>query len=221
MSTKKWIGVLAAAVALAATSTAAATGSLSGLPLIDAPGPGEPVAQAVNPATADVLASFAALRSRSEASITTASEEQQLRNLLGGDPAHRGPIGTADFSHAVPFPISGSSAHGWLVASGDKACLVLPDPVDGYGASCATPDEAKAGHGVLIMMPQDGSGPVTIATLVADGGSAPSVMTVNKSNASLAVTGNVAAAVLPSSDTVDTGNGSPIVFGQMVARAAG
>lgn len=193
-------------VALGAVSSAAATGVLRDV--IVKPGSGETSVQVVQPASEQVLRELSALRSESS-QIASADEQQTLRNSLGGDAIDHGPIANADFSHAVVVPVKGSSIHGWLVPSGDKACLVLPDPENGYGASCAGVEEIKAGAGLLMIGPakSDPDGLITVATIVADGGAAPTLTAAGKGTSRLSVAGNVAAAALPQTGALDTGPG--------------
>lgn len=62
---------------------------------------------------------------------------------------------------------------GWVVPGASVICLVVPDPVDGYGTSCVPTDWA-AERGVVVGMRSgaDGRGPGYITALVPDGAEA-------------------------------------------------
>jgi hypothetical protein len=166
--------------------------------------------QEVHPATAAVTAAFSAFSHPSADSVTTAAEQAELRNELGAaSGTDYGAIGNADFSMAKAAPISGSLEPAYLVPSGDQVCIVLPDPGSGFGATCQTLSAIKAGKGVLTLTPQPGSTETTalVGVIVPDGGGAPSLET-SKGSASLRASGNVAASIASTKDTITTAAGN-------------
>lgn len=64
-----------------------------------------------------------------------------------------------DWSSARSFPIAGSKLRGWTFNQGTtKRCLAIPDPLaEGYGVTCKTSDEVKAGDGTVLMLAPSGS----------------------------------------------------------------
>jgi hypothetical protein len=140
----------------------------------------------------------------------TPAQQATLRNALGADAnADFGAIGNADFSLARGVPIRGSSQDAWLVPSGDEICIVLPDPLDGFGATCQTLSAIRDGKGVLIITPPAGSGDQTavVAEIVPDGVDAPSLETPQGSKR-LPLSGEVAASVASTSDKIATPRGT-------------
>jgi hypothetical protein len=158
--------------------------------------------QRVASASAEITNAFAAFgASRARADRAA---QQALRDVLGATSrAAHGPIGTADFAKASSAAIQGTSTRAWIVPSGDQACLVLPDAVDGYGASCGTLRDIAAGRGFVALGPPAGSTSqtATVAAMVPDRGAAPTITQADGSRTALRVDGNVAAAVV----RIDTG----------------
>lgn len=116
------------------------------------------------------------------------------------------PIADADFSRAHPFAIQNSAATGFLVPTPTSVCVVIPDPVDGYGAGCNTTSNVLNGEATTVLKSvADGAAPATVVSVVRDGGQAPQVSRADGTSAALTVKGNVAAAQLASSDTVTAG----------------
>jgi hypothetical protein len=158
--------------------------------------------QAVSPAGPEIRDAFAVFRDPNPSSHPVA--EQTLRDILGAtSPSANGPVGTADFGKASSSAIEGSSMRAWIVPSGDMACLVLSDTVDGYGASCATLTDIAAGRGYLALGPPAGSQSqtATVAVMVPDDGVEPEIQNADGSRTVLRRDGNVAAAVV----RIDTG----------------
>jgi hypothetical protein len=123
----------------------------------------------------------------------------------GVDPST--PSGQADLAKAVPAPIAGSSAQAWLAPEGEDICLFIPSPTGNYGSSCFSESAIQQGAGVVVTLKADGdvNGSVTVAEIVPDGQSGPRVTDASGGSSGIAVQSNVAAAVLPASDTVTTG----------------
>jgi hypothetical protein len=162
--------------------------------------------QEVHQANAAVLSAFSTFAHPSGDSAATPAEQATLRNALGSDAGTEyGAIGHADFSMARAAPIQGSSQRAWLVPSGDEVCVVLPDPEDGFAATCHTLTQIKAGEGVLALTPQRGSATKTslVAVIVPDGGDAPALEHPDGSKR-LSSSGNVAAASASTSDRIAT-----------------
>lgn len=64
------------------------------------------------------------------------------------------------------------NGRGWVVPGNDAICLVVPDPVDGYGSSCVSEAYAtKFGVIVGMIAPQDPKA-VRVSMLLPDGASA-------------------------------------------------
>jgi hypothetical protein len=185
--------------ALAVTSAAVAVAGVPAAP--SAPDAGR--AQAEPPPVADeIVAAFPVLATPSRS--TDDAGRDVLRDQLGAASAGaNGSIGAADFGLARSSRIAGSAERAWLVPSGAKACLAVPDPIDGYGATCSTLSAIKAGRGFLILgaVPGSRAKELRVAVLVPRGGEAPRVRNEDGSARALAVDGNVAAEVLPT----DTG----------------
>lgn len=180
----------AAAVAVAESTNA---------PVVSDPRTGPATPQAVSPPTPEIVAAFPMLSS-DPGGAADASARQSMQNQLGStSDLDHGPIGTADFDMARSSAITGSSTRAWLVPSGNKACVVLPDPVDGYGVSCGSLEDIAAGHGFVALGPAAGTRDQTamIAVLVPQGGPAPVVRNADGSATPLRVDGNIAAAVVP------------------------
>jgi hypothetical protein len=118
------------------------------------------------------------------------------------------PVGAADFSDAHPAPIVGSDSSAWIAPSGGKVCTYLPDPVDGWGGGCYPLGSVEEGRAYTILgggVTTSLAGSVIVAVVVPDGDPAPSVLAPDGSSRTLAVTGNIAAAIVPSADTLETG----------------
>lgn len=119
-----------------------------------------------------------------------------------------GSIAAAQFDRARPADIEGSAADAWIVPAGDKVCLIVPDPVDGYGMTCSTAADISAGRAIAVL----GGGPegsppeMIVAALVPDGGSPPDVLSGGNATP-MRVSSNVAAAVLSPSLKVRTAAG--------------
>ncbi len=202
-------------LALGAGALVAAGGTGAALASIDNSSPprhtaathtSRPVAQA----TPNVKAAFAALR---RAARLTARQRHELRMLRRQFRHHglRASFARADYAAARRAPMSGSSDDAWVAPSGDRVCVYLPDPVDGFGTTCASLADAQAGRGVGILTPQANSSDqhIRVAILVPDGGTAPHLITTDGTDSTLSVTNNVAAAVLgPNAAKLETAAGT-------------
>jgi hypothetical protein len=141
------------------------------------------------------------------AHLIAARETFEQVAAKGVDPST--PPGEADLAKAVPTSIAGSDELAWLAPQGDGICLFVPSPAGNYGSSCFSATRISEGVAVVMTLKANGDekGTVTVAQIVADGNSGPSVTSADGSKSSIAVESNVAAAVLPASDTVSTGQG--------------
>lgn len=132
-----------------------------------------------------------------------ADELSRLRSMFAGAD---GSMATVDFDSARPAQISGSDRNAWIAPASGKVCVFIPDPVDGYGATCSSPADIAAGRGVAVMDAGPNGGPSAIvAALVPDGGDAPEIL-VGGNATRMRVSSNVAAAVVPSGAKVRVAN---------------
>lgn len=121
----------------------------------------------------------------------------------------RGALVDTDFSLARPATVNGSSGHVWIAPAGEQVCLFIPDPVDGYGATCSTEDDINAGRAIAVLADPSGDGSdVVVAAMVPDGATAPEVTDSAGDSSFMPVSGNVAAARLPVSSSVRTAAGT-------------
>lgn len=189
---KKLVLAVATAAALALTIVGAAVATGSGIPLVYSPANAEPVAQNVATTSPDITDHFAVFAKQPGA----AAGQQTLRNQFGRSTPGAA-ASNADFDQAHSVPIADSASEAWIAPAGEKVCVFIPDPVDGFGATCATPEDAANGYGVGVLGPAAGSNDrsVRVAVIVPDGGKAPTVK-VGGTERTLEVTDNVAAAVL-------------------------
>jgi hypothetical protein len=134
--------------------------------------------------------------------VSDGSSQGRLKRLLASATAGGLAAGEADFSLARAAPIAGSTADAWIAPAGNGVCTYLPDPVDGYGAGCATIGEVDEGKAVSVLFGDVHNGGVIFAAVIADGGPAPRVVHSDGSVWPLPVHSNVAAALLQPSDKV-------------------
>lgn len=149
-------------------------------------------------ATANVKAAFAALRHPARLTARQRQEGRELRREFSHQRV-RDSITRADYAAARPARMSGSGDDAWIAPSGDRVCVYLPDPVDGFGTTCASVADARAGRGVGVLTPQANSSDqgIRVAVIVPDGASAPDVIAADGTESTLPVVNNVAAGVLP------------------------
>lgn len=65
-----------------------------------------------------------------------------------------------DLSRAIRTP----TGRGWAIPGDGTICIVVPDPVDGYGVGCVPTDQAARQGAWLIMGPPDGGLELTLLT---------------------------------------------------------
>lgn len=116
---------------------------------------------------------------------------------------------SADSSRSRPVPVAGFDASVWIMPADDGAvCTFIPDPVDGWGASCATAEEVADGSAVTLLGGWS-TGPLADAAIVAvvvpDRSEGPTLERPDGSVAAIDVNSNVAAAVVPPGALVRSG----------------
>ncbi|HEY4918015.1 MAG TPA: hypothetical protein VIH92_13970 [Solirubrobacteraceae bacterium] len=155
-------------------------------------------------ASVSVTDAIGAFRSAPLTDSTDVATEQALTGEFGSIAT---PIGEADFSAAHPAPISGRSSQVWIAPSGNDVCTYIPDPVNGWGGGCYPVGTVEAGEAYSIMGgPNAGLGDnVIVAVVVSDGGPAPQLVAPNGTTSTLAVSSNVAAALVPADDSLKVG----------------
>lgn len=124
-------------------------------------------------------------------------------------------VATADFSDARPVPIPGQSGDVWVSPDANGGvCTFIPDPLDGYGAACATLDAVNADDDIT-MLGGGTVGPLTDSAIVAivepNGAAPPRVIGSDGSSSTLTIASNVAVAVVKQGDTIVSGANSRIV----------
>lgn len=98
--------------------------------------------------------------------------------LLRTEPANGMPADVADAvaspsrfgrNSALARTIATTNGAGWVVPGADHVCVVVPDPVDGYGTVC-TPNTWAKENGVVLEMRQSlSSGDASVTVLAPDG----------------------------------------------------
>jgi hypothetical protein len=159
---------------------------------------------------ASVVSAFSSpLTSPAEIAARKAFATGQRDRAITGDASV--PSEHADLEDAQPAAIAGSSQTAWIAPEGENVCAFIPNAATGgYGSSCYSPEQIEGGKAIVFVAHADG-GPkstVTYVQILADGAAGPSVTTAAGATSTMAVQSNVAAAILPASDTVRTGLGS-------------
>jgi hypothetical protein len=200
MMKRRFLRVTVAVAAVAALATGGIAFAASGAPEQAAP------AAAAAPSN-PVTAAISAFRAPSDSSHT--ATQQKLKSAFASAAESGLQSGLAEFSSATPAPIAGASSQVWIAPSDGAVCTYIPDPVDGWGGTCATLSTVEAGEAFSILGgPNDDIGDTAIvAVVVADGGAAPTVV-ANGVTTALAVQNNVAAALVPTTDTLNVGRRS-------------
>lgn len=93
--------------------------------------------------------------------------------------------------------IKTSTGPGWLVPAKGGLCLIVPDPVDGFGTTCAPASRISAGLLELTL-----SGDETHVTTVVPDGRKAIVTNDSGTSRELQVSNNIASARLESSETL-------------------
>ncbi|MFT4048540.1 MAG: hypothetical protein QM648_01730 [Solirubrobacterales bacterium] len=117
------------------------------------------------------------------------------------DPSIDSKTAEADFSDARVVPIPGEADPAWIAPSGDSVCTFIPDPTDGYGASCVTLQDIREGHGFSFLGDRNFT---YVVVLLPEGEPTPTVDSPTDPEARFEVSGNAAAAKLPSDAQITT-----------------
>jgi hypothetical protein len=202
MSQKRKLSALMAVVVAVAIPVVAGISSGAGLNA-------RPAVLGLQAKAASVVSAFSSpLTDPSEIAARKSFQASQRNTASGGDPSIQSEH--ADLGEAKPAPIAGSSQTAWIAPEGENICAFVPNPATGgYGASCYSPEQIKTGKAIVFIAHANG-GPnstVTYVQILANGASGPSVTTASGSTSQVAVQSNVAAAILPASDTISTGLG--------------
>jgi len=198
-----FVGVVVATVACCTTTIAIGAGP--SLPLIHDAKSGKSEPQTVEPTSVEINDAFPVLSDASRRADVDA--QQEMRDQMGTTaPVPGEPAGAADFSRATSSVIQGSMARASIVPLGNRVCLLLPDPVNGYGGTCASLKDIAAGRGFVALVSPGGRMAI-IGALVPRGAVPPSIHSAGGVETALPVDGNVAASVVPidSGDSLQVG----------------
>jgi len=205
-----------AAFAASILAVGALTGT--GLALARSDVPAKPAREATSdPSSSAVLAAFSAFqRPASQADKDAASSLSAAYAGAPGDSA----VSQTDWSQARSAPIQGSTARAWLAPAGSDVCVFAPAPnsSDAPGGSCVGLDVANRGLGFTASIPKLDSASAanpklaSFAVLVPDGMSGPKVEDPSGATTTIEPQSNIAAAVVPSADTL-------IIGGRRIALA--
>jgi hypothetical protein len=113
---------------------------------------------------------------------------------------------TADVPSARPVDLPDGLGRAWVSPAADGAiCTFIPDPLGGYGSSCASQDDLRTGGAVTVL---GGAGPLNneavAVMIVPDGGQAPVVTEPDGSQVTQSVDG-LGATVVPEKSVVTIG----------------
>lgn len=156
-------------------------------------------------------ASVSAFRRPFKPNSAQRSQRRAIKRMIKRSP--RASIAyKADVRRSRSVPVDGYAASVWIAPSEDgSVCTFIPDPVDGWGAGCATAEEVAAGQAMTLL----GGAPGTVladsaivAIVVPDGAASPSVRRPDGGVSTLRVDQNVAAAVVPPGALVRSGRAS-------------
>ena len=103
--------------------------------------------------------------------------------------------------------LPGDLADAWVAPAEDGAiCTYIPDPVGGYGASCATQEDLMAGGAITVL---GGTGELrdqaVVVVVVPDGGDAPVVTDPSGTEETPAIEG-IGATVVSEESSVSVGD---------------
>lgn len=191
MKTKLFaICIAIAAVGIAASVAVGSGGSRASL--------ADPSAEPANQTIADAFPTFGERPSEPD-DITSLHELQRQF----ADPASSNPAARADFESARIVPMAGGKTPAWIAPSGERVCVYIPDPVDGFGAGCVTLQDIREGHGFSFLGSSRRS---YVVALVPDGDPAPTVSSKSDPQAQMKTTGNASAGLLPGDAVIRTAN---------------
>ncbi len=95
-----------------------------------------------------------------------------------------------------------ANGRGWAVPGADTLCLVVKDPVDGYGTTCRPQQEAARFGVVLIMVAPDDPSVARVSAVLPDGARAEAVGAGKAQTLAPDAEGAVAA-VVPTGSTIE------------------
>lgn len=182
--------VAVAALALATTMAVGSGGSRSAL--------ADPNAKPATQTIVEAFPTFGEKPSQPEELSALHSLQQSFARFNGSNPAAR-----ADFENARAVPIAGGDAPAWIAPSGDRVCVYIPDPTDGFGAGCVTIQDIREGHGFSFL---GSSRESYVVALVPEGDPAPTVTSESEPAARMQTTGNASAGLLPGDAVITTAN---------------
>ncbi len=137
-------------------------------------------------------------------------QQQQEDAELVPDPTL--PSNGADLADARPADILGSRQRVWIAPAGERICTYVSMADGGYGVGCPTLDEVRDGQAVSIVAKAAGeaNATVTVVAIVPAGGVPPALIDTQGTRTALPTDtdSNVAAAVVPASDSLDSGLGT-------------
>lgn len=148
---------LASAALIAASAATVAVGQPGERDAMPSPLSNRGVAADVQADQARNFAIFA--RARTAADAMPASARAQV-----GNSRHSGR--NIDLSRAVAT----TTGRGWAVPGNGAVCLVVPDPVDGYGIACQNTDRAVT-HGLMAMLVSPSAPEIANITMLSPRGS--------------------------------------------------
>jgi hypothetical protein len=93
----------------------------------------------------------------------------------------------------------------WVIPGPGKACVAIPDPVDGFGMNCADTDAAKAGKlwVTLVGLKGQQAGDARVAMVVPDGVDSVTASSAHGAHSRIAVSDNVAFGDVSDSDAME------------------
>lgn len=156
------------------------------------------------PSVASVISAFHAPLTNTSDIVT----QQDLENKFNQGADRGTPLGSADFSAARPAPIAGGEEQVWIAPSGNDVCTYIPDPVNGWGGGCSSLESVEAGDAYTMLGGDSKTSlgdNVIVAVVVADGQPAPRIVDPSGASSPIAVHSNVAAAFVPTSDSLELG----------------
>jgi hypothetical protein len=175
---------------------------------------------AIDPSLASAIGAF---RETTPLSTADAASLASLQRTVGASSDGSLPASGADLAAARPAPVSGSTGTAWIAPAGSKVCSFAPLGTEGYGAACSTLAEVQAGDAIRIAAVPTGDvdESVRVVVIVADGQAAPTVTDAQGNASSLPVVANIAAAVLPGTDSIETSSGHVTELSGFTAKLGG
>jgi hypothetical protein len=211
------IGAIVIAMALAAGIASASHGGLKARSRSRAKPLVARAHAAIDPSLASAIGAF---RETTPLSAADSASLASLQRIMSASSDSSLPASGANLASARPAPISGGSGTAWIAPAGSKVCSFAPLGGEGYGAACSTLAEVQDGDAVRIAAVPSGNTneSVRIVVIVADGQPGPTVIDAQGNRSTIPVAENVAAAVLPGNDSVETANGHVTVLSGFTAK---